>query len=266
MGLSKKQRLSRRDFLEIQANAQASIRRGSKAAFGISTVAAQAIKLEHALGLLETQGINVLEKYWKKLEEDPSGAARVILKDQKVSNARFLSRELFEQGSKHPKMGRLCQIVDSQFREKPESKLIVFANYRDSVKEIEASLNNIEGVRAVQFVGQKEGLTQKEQMQRIHDFREGVHNILVGTSVSEEGLDIPAMDLAIFYEPVPSEIRSIQRRGRVGRQKVGRIIFLITRNTRDEAYFWAAKNKEARMHKTLKGMKASNDAFPRESK
>jgi ERCC4-related helicase len=254
MGYLRKPRPSRRDFLELQAKSQEYIRRGQKSAFGISSVAAQAIKLEHALGLLETQGITVLEKYWKKLKEDPSGAAKNLLKDQKVANAMFLSRELFESGSKHPKMGKLCQVVDRQFREK-DSKIIIFANYRDSVKEIVNSLKNIEGVRPVEFVGQKEGLTQKEQIQRISDFRDGVYNVLVGTSVSEEGLDIPAMDLAIFYEPVPSEIRSIQRRGRVGRQKIGRVIFLITRRTRDEAYFWSAKNKEVRMHKTLYGMR-----------
>ncbi len=257
MGYLRKPRPSRRDFLELQAKAQECIRKGQKSAFGISSIVAQAIKLEHALGLLETQGITVLEKYWKKLKEDKSNAAKNLMKDQRVANAMFLSRELFESGSKHPKMGKLCQIVDRQIREKCDSKLIIFANYRDSVKEIEVSLNNIDGVRAVQFVGQKEGLTQKEQIRRIHDFREGVYNVLVGTSVSEEGLDIPAMDLAIFYEPVPSEIRSIQRRGRVGRQKIGRVIFLITRKTRDEAYFWSAKNKEVKMHKTLKGMKAN---------
>ncbi len=156
-------------------------------------------------------------------------------------------------------MGRLCQIVDRQVKGKSDSKLIIFANYRESVKEIVNSLKGIDGVRPVEFVGQKEGLTQKEQIQRIHDFREGVYNVLVGTSVSEEGLDIPAMDLAIFYEPVPSEIRSIQRRGRVGRQKVGRVIFLITRRTRDEAYFWSARNKEAKMHKTLYKMRAERD-------
>jgi ERCC4-related helicase len=258
MGALRKPRPSKRDFLELQAKAQEYIRRGQKSAFGISTITAQAIKLEHALDLLETQGITVLEKYWKKLREDESNAAKNIMKDQKVANAMFLSHQLFESGSKHPKMGRLCQIVDRQINEKQDSKIIVFANYREGVKEIVNSLGNIGGVRPVEFVGQKEGLTQKEQMQRIHDFREGVYNVLVGTSVSEEGLDIPAMDLAIFYEPVPSEIRSIQRRGRVGRQKVGKVIFLITRRTRDEAYFWSAKNKEAKMHKTLKGMKEAS--------
>ncbi|MCX6814175.1 MAG: DEAD/DEAH box helicase [Candidatus Aenigmarchaeota archaeon] len=256
MGFLKKHKPSKRDFLELQAKMQASISRGHKAAFGISSIVAQVIKLEHALDLLETQGITMLEKYWKRLKEDTTKAAKTILKDQRVANAMFLSRELFESGSKHPKMGKLCQIVDRQFREK-DSKIIIFANYRESVKEIVSSLKNIEGVRPVEFVGQKEGLTQKEQIARLSDFRDGVYNVLVGTSVSEEGLDIPAMDLAIFYEPVPSEIRSIQRRGRVGRQKVGRVIFLITRRTRDEAYFWSAHNKEKRMHKTLYGMKSA---------
>jgi Fanconi anemia group M protein len=255
MGFLKGRRPSKRDFLELQARMRTSIDRGNKAAFGVVSIVAQVIKLEHASGLLETQGIAMLEKYWKKLRGDKSNAAKNILKDQRVANAIWLSRDLFESGSKHPKMGRLCQIVDRQVREKPDSKIIIFANYRESVKEIVKSLENINGVRPVEFVGQKEGMTQKEQLSRLSDFRDGFYNVLVGTSVSEEGLDIPAMDLAIFYEPVPSEIRSIQRRGRVGRQKVGRVIFLITRRTRDEAYFWSAKAKEKRMHKTLYGMK-----------
>ncbi|MEM7815989.1 MAG: DEAD/DEAH box helicase [Candidatus Aenigmatarchaeota archaeon] len=255
MGFLKKPKPSRKDFLELQAKMHASLAKGNKYAFGISSIVAQIIKLEHALGLLETQGITVLENYWKKLEKDNSGAAKRLMKDQKVANAVWLSRDLFQQGSRHPKISKLCQIVDTQIREKPDSKIIVFANYRDSVKEIVNSLKGIEGVKPVEFIGQREGITQKEQLSRLSDFRDGIYNVLVGTSVSEEGLDIPAMDLAVFYEAVPSEIRLIQRRGRVGRQKIGRVVFLITRKTRDEAYYWSAKNKEKRMHKTLYRMK-----------
>jgi len=128
------------------------------------------------------------------------------------------------------------------------------------VKEVVSALSRVSGARPVMLVGQRttsrsgcqsEGLTQKEQLQRIEEFNEGGYNIIVGTSISEEGLDIKSMDMAIFYEPVPSEIRTIQRRGRVGRHKLGRIIVLITRGTRDEAYFWAARAKEKEMHKTL---------------
>ncbi|WP_221934139.1 hypothetical protein, partial [Klebsiella pneumoniae] len=38
---------------------------------------------------------------------------------------------------------------------------------------------------------------------------------------------MPSTDVVIFYEPVPSEIRSIQRKGRTGRHGTGRIIVLV---------------------------------------
>jgi Fanconi anemia group M protein len=75
------------------------------------------------------------------------------------------------------------------------------------------------------------------------------------TSVGEEGLDIPKVDLVIFYEPIPSAIRTIQRRGRTGRTEKGNIIILTTSETRDEAYRWSAHHKERRMYRTLSTIK-----------
>ena len=51
----------------------------------------------------------------------------------------------------------------------------------------------------------------------MQDFRCDKFNVLIASSICEEGLDIPAVDAVIFYEPIPSEIRSIQRRGRAAR-------------------------------------------------
>ena len=74
---------------------------------------------------------------------------------------------------------------------------------------------------------------------------------------------MPEVDLVIFYEPVPSAIRSIQRRGRTGRSKSGRVIILITEKTRDEAYFWSAFRKEKAIKNDLaviqQGQKDLND-------
>ncbi len=249
-------RVSKRDLLALQAHLVKSINQGYKKAFLGMSYTVQAIKLEHALGLLETQGIGILEKYWNKLRGETTNTAKRLLNDKSVSNAMFLTHNLLEAGSRHPKMSRLCTIVSTQLREKPDSKIIIFANYRESVKEIVSTLSKIEGAKPVVFVGQREGITQKEQAQVIKDFRAGDYNILTCTSIGEEGLDIPSMDLAIFYEPVPSEIRSIQRRGRVGRQIAGRIIVLVTKGTRDEAYRWSAYHKERRMHGVLYEMKS----------
>ena len=258
IGFSKPVRLiTKSDILALQADLIKNATAGYRKFFGISLVA-QAIKIEHALGLLETQSIVVLEKYWKKLREQASGgnkAAKNLIKNKDISNAMWLTNSLFESGSRHPKIGRICSIVDQQLRKKPNSMIIIFANFRDSVKEIVSVLENVSGANPISFVGQREGVTQKEQMKTLNDFKEGLYNVLVATSVGEEGIDIPDMDLAIFYEPVPSGIRAIQRRGRVGRTKIGKIIVLITKNTRDEYYYWSAFHKERRMKNVLYDMK-----------
>jgi len=78
---------------------------------------------------------------------------------------------------------------------------------------------------------------------------------LVATSVAEEGLDIPATDLVLFYEPIPSAIRSIQRKGRTARKKVGKIIVLIAKGTKDEAYYWLSRSKEREMRRRISEMR-----------
>ena len=82
--------------------------------------------------------------------------------------------------------------------------------------------------------------------------------MLVATSIGEEGLDIVDTNVAIFYEPVPSEIRMIQRRGRVGRQSKGYVIFLITKGSMDEAFYWASYHRAKKMRKILRRMREEN--------
>jgi len=59
-------------------------------------------------------------------------------------------------------------------------------------------------------------MKQDEQSKILNSFRQGEFNVLIATSIAEEGLDIPQVDLVIFYEPIASEIRHIQRKGRTG--------------------------------------------------
>jgi Fanconi anemia group M protein len=257
-GLLRGRQISKKDLLSLQKSLFRGLKEGDRRAILIMSFVVQAIKLEHAITILETQGIGVLEKYWKKIREGKSRSDERLAKSKSISNAMYLTNSLFEQGSKHPKIGKLCSIINQQLIESPDSKIIIFANYRESVKDIASSLHRVGNAKPIEFVGQREGMTQKEQGQRLSDFRDDEYNILVCTSIGEEGLDIPSMDLAVFYEPVPSGIRSIQRRGRVGRQKIGKIIVLIARGTKDEAYHWSGIQKEKSMQKTLNGMKTNS--------
>ena len=176
-----------------------------------------------------------------------------------MTEARRKTRELFIKGMEHPKLEKTLEIVKEEIRKKTNSKIIVFANYRSSVEKITKLLKG-NGIEAREFIGQAvkngKGLKQKEQIEILNEFNLELFNVLVATAVGEEGLDIEEVDLVIFYEPVPSAIRSIQRRGRTGRTKTGRVIFLIAKGTRDEGYYWSAYHKEKRMKRILKGFKS----------
>jgi Fanconi anemia group M protein len=78
---------------------------------------------------------------------------------------------------------------------------------------------------------------------------------MVATSIGEEGLDIPAVDTVVFFEPIPSEIRSIQRRGRAGRLQAGKVVVIVAQGTRDEGHLRSSRKKEERMKKIVGGMK-----------
>ena len=72
-------------------------------------------------------------------------------------------------------------------------------------------------------------MKQKEQQQVIGEFRNGVHNVLVCTSIGEEGLDIGQVDLIINFDCLSSPIRMVQRIGRTGRHRDGRVVCLVTK-------------------------------------
>jgi len=215
----------------------------------LSGVAA-VFKLYHTLELLETQGLIPLEDYLKKLRSDTSKAAQNLLKNPLFKEAVMLVDDLIQDNVEHPKREKLLGVL------KKEEKSIVFAHYRSSVDSIVKQLG-AHGFKTTKLIGQAsgrtKGLTQKEQIKRLEEFREGKYDVLVATSVGEEGLDIPAVDHVVFYEPVPSAIRSIQRGGRTARHSPGRISVLVTKGTRDEAYYWSSRKKEQRMEKVLRG-------------
>jgi len=130
--------------------------------------------------------------------------------------------------------------------------MLVFTQYRDTASHLVLELNTVHSVRAERFVGQAsklmdKGLTQEEQAERIRSLESGSLNVLVATSIAEEGLDIPAVDHVIFYEPIPSEIRYIQRRGRTGRKHPGKVTILAANDSLDMIYLYASRRRTERM-------------------
>ncbi len=226
----------------------------------LSSISAS-ITISHAIELLETQGINSLYTYLRRTAakgDDPKSSKALKRLVMEPGFKRILAMtQKFKERFDDPKIKALKDVISETRR---DTKIIVFTQYRDTAAEIVNSINEIGGVRAVRFIGQSSkaedpGLSQKKQLEIISSFREGLYNVLVATSVAEEGLDIPSVDLVVFYEPVPSEIRSIQRRGRTGRTKVGRVVVLMMEKTRDEGFYWSGVSRERQMKKSLRKLK-----------
>lgn len=251
-------RVSIRDLIAAQRVIQKRLAE-SKQGLLYSALVAQsaAMKLNHAIEMCESQGKFALLAYLDRLTEDDSKATRLLLKDDAFRQALKLAESLPEE---HPKEMKVAQIVESRLREKKDSRIIVFTHYRDTAENVASKLQNVPGAKPARFVGQASkgedrGLKQKEQVALLEKFRDGEVNVLVATSVGEEGLDIPSTDCVIFYEPVPSEIRTIQRRGRTGRRSKGEVFVLMAAGTRDEGYFYSSRSKEKRMREELDALR-----------
>lgn len=252
--------VSKKALLDAQRAIAARVKGGETDGDLYKAMSAQAaaLKLSHALELVETQGVGSLINYLERLLTDESKAAKAIREDPRTLE---VSRLLGESKVDHPKIRQVAVLLRQQLKEKPDARILVFTNYRDTAEALVEQLKQVDGVKPARFVGQASrsetdrGMSQKKQVQMVDDFKSGLYNVLVATSVAEEGLDIPQVDLVVFYEPVPSEIRAIQRRGRTGRRRAGRVVILITKETRDETYHWASRGKEQKMKKEIDVLK-----------
>jgi Fanconi anemia group M protein len=254
LGIEVPENSSKRDLLALQEALQAEAASSqSSEIFEALSILAEIMKLQHAVELIETQGVKAVKSYLRKLVREAtskggSKAAKSIVGDPIFKKAVIaLSKCKVE----HPKLEKLKEILKEQFEKNPDSRVIVFTNYRDSAEMLVNELSPLFPV--AKFVGQAsrdndKGMRQKEQIETIDKFRRGEYKVLVATSVGEEGLDIPSTDLVVFYEAVPSEIRAIQRKGRTGRGREGRIVVLVTKGTRDEAYYYSSMKKERKMY------------------
>jgi len=244
--------ISKKDLLLLQQKLRNNVNKNPAAYYGMS-LTALLIKLDYAIELLETQGLEPLQEFLEKLSKEETKAAKTLLKMPEIQSSMELTKELIKNKIKHPKVYMLKGIIRKDIEKNPLAKIIVFANYRNTIDSLLAELNSLENVNAVKLIGQKSGLSQKEQISVIKDFEQGKFNVLICSQIGEEGMDIKGATTAVMYDQgSSSEIRKIQRAGRVGRLEAGNIISLLTKDTRETGYYWASKRKENLMKNTLK--------------
>ncbi|MEQ2312860.1 hypothetical protein AMECASPLE_035671 [Ameca splendens] len=141
-----------------------------------------------------------------------------IFQENQVELKNFATNHRFE----NPKMAKLESTLLSQFGPDVNSRGILFSRTRRSTHCLHdwvlknRTLQNA-GIKAAILTGAGNGITymtQHEQADTIRNFRKGLLNLLISTSVAEEGLDIPECNLVVRYGLLTNEIAQQQASGR----------------------------------------------------
>ena len=227
-----------------------------------------ALSLMYCIELIESQGPFSLKTFIKRMESSEGKAHSLILKDPRMKDIS----KLLENVTEHPKLIYILNLCKKEkldtsanknsnvlLNDSMSSQILIFSHYRDTATHIVDELNKT-GIKSFRFVGQSTrnndiGMKQNEQSVILDSFRKKEFNVLVATSIAEEGLDIPEVKLVIFYEPVASEIRHIQRKGRTGRKSSGNVIILAAKDTVDMRILFANKRRIEKMKTIFNTMK-----------
>ncbi|CAF3423120.1 unnamed protein product [Rotaria socialis] len=225
------------------------------------------ISFFHALDELEKHGLQSVYNFFKKklTEDKKNNILHATFRNNtelneiyiELQNLFDLSQVTTEQRCKtslqiaHPKLSKLRECVVEHFqtfertKTKPtdQTRVIIFSEKRDSVREITELLQQDRPlIKPMAFIGQAtthaagQGINQKLQKKVVTDFRAGGYNVLIATSIGEEGLDIGSVDLIICFDALKSPIRLVQRMGRTGRARQGRIVLLMTEGKEERTY------------------------------
>uniref|UniRef100_B3NZZ7 GG24642 n=1 Tax=Drosophila erecta TaxID=7220 RepID=B3NZZ7_DROER len=152
----------------------------------------------------------------------------------------------------HAKYEKLRQVLVQHFQANADSRAIVFCEYRESVMLIHRLLlQHRPLLRPRCFVGQGStvgasyALTQKQQLQIMADFRSGTSNVLVATSIGEEGIDVGEVEMIVCFDICSSNpTRFVQRIGRTGRKKNGEVVMLVTEGREQQVLKDVLANKD----------------------
>ncbi|XP_057851783.1 DEAD-box ATP-dependent RNA helicase FANCM [Cryptomeria japonica] len=225
-----------------------------------------AITLFHIYKLLFSHGIRpALEMLQQKLQQ--GSFARFIGRNETLWQVKAFMQQSVRHGAPNPKIVKMKEIIMDHFHSKDagNSRVIIFTNFRESVKDIMGCLATLgHAVKAMEFIGQSSGKASKGQSQKVQQevlqkFRAGGYNTIVATSIGEEGLDIMEVDLVICFDANVSPLRMIQRMGRTGRKRDGRVVILASEGSELQGYLQKqAKGKALGKHMHNGGINSFN--------
>ncbi|XP_071490494.1 ATP-dependent RNA helicase DHX58-like [Diadema antillarum] len=135
--------------------------------------------------------------------------------------------------NQNPVLRKLEEILETEYQgENNSTQAILFTNTRASTWALKSWIEETDSLQRCNIrpgvligAGREGGMTQSEQDELLKMFRDERHNLVIATSVAEEGLDIQMCNLVIRYNYVRDDIGRVQARGR-SRAKGGKFLLI----------------------------------------
>ncbi|URD88706.1 HELICc [Musa troglodytarum] len=126
------------------------------------------ITLYHIRKLLSSHGVRpASDMLQEKLRQ--GSFARMMSKNETILKAKLLMQRSLSHGAPNPKLVKMTEILMDHFKRKDfkESRVIIFSNFRGSVRDIMDTLSSIgDLVKATEFVGQNSGSELKGYLKK----------------------------------------------------------------------------------------------------
>ncbi|XP_066432030.1 interferon-induced helicase C domain-containing protein 1 isoform X1 [Eleutherodactylus coqui] len=155
---------------------------------------------------------------------------------------------------------KLRRAIMEAFTTNNKARGIVFTKTRQSAVALCQWIDDNEkfkeeGIRAHYIIGAGsssdfKSMTQNEQKKVLQKFKTGELNLLIATSVAEEGLDIQECNIVILYGLIMNEIAMVQARGRA-RAEESTVVLVATRSSGAIDHDSVNVYREGLMHKAI---------------
>jgi ERCC4-related helicase len=215
----------------------------------------QDMRKEETLEFYNSRAFNHLDT------PEPGGDAKLIrmMQNEKQNIMDQLQKIRACRSLQNPKLEKLKKLLLAEFDKSMKAKGIVFMKTREFthslIKWIDSDDDLRDKVRPMRLIGSDE-MTKADQLNSIQNFDKGSCNLLVATTIGEEGLDIPECNFVIRYELVTSEIAEVQARGRARvRLQSSRFVEIVTRGSANEAHAKANKHREKLMNEASEAVR-----------
>ncbi|PIO33793.1 hypothetical protein AB205_0052620, partial [Aquarana catesbeiana] len=139
-----------------------------------------------------------------------------------TDNNDYLLELSRDQNNENPNLKRLEEILKEHFQSSQGSRGIIFTRTRQSTHSLHNWITsnstlkerNIKSapLTGAGFSNQTKHMTQNQQQDVIKNFDKGSLNLLISTSIGEEGLDIPECNIVVRYGLMTNEIAMMQVR------------------------------------------------------